>query len=489
MAVTPKAFISYSWDDDAHKTWVHWLATRLRTDGGVDVTLDQWHAVPGDMLPEFMENSIRSSGHVLIICTPNYRQKSDARKGGVGYEGDIMTGEVYTRRNMRKFLPVLRIGDWNSASPEWLLGKFYIDLRDTPQFESHYQRLLQTLHGVTPLPPPIGPRPDFSLISESLISWGHSVAGQLSLTMDWLWRGFFLAGLLLSLISLLFLWTSRDAPKKQGAATVASVVIAPLSSNRERLLKPKDSFRECNLCPEMVVMPSGKFIMGSPENEPDRRANEGPQQEVAFTRRFAVGRFSVTFEEWDTCEADGGCNGYKPSDQGWGRGRRPVIGVSWNDAKAYVTWLSAKTGKEYRLPSDAEREYFTRAGTSTPFWWGSPISPEQANYNGNFVYDGGPKGQYRGKTVPVETFAPNPWGLFQVHGNVFEWVEDCFDVSRLEPPTDGSARTGIECTRRTLRGGSWYSGPAYLRSASRYGGLTDTRNFSRGFRAVRTLTP
>jgi formylglycine-generating enzyme required for sulfatase activity len=142
---------------------------------------------------------------------------------------------------------------------------------------------------------------------------------------------------------------------------------APLSAAEERALKPKDSFKECAQCPEMVVVPAGSFTMGSPDSEEGRIEEEGPQHRVTFGRSFGVGKFAVTFEEWDACVADGGCNGYKPSDAGWGRGRRPAINVSWDDAKAYVGWLSRKTGKTYRLLSEAEREYATRAGTTTPF--------------------------------------------------------------------------------------------------------------------------
>src|SRR5262249_21200670 len=142
---------------------------------------------------------------------------------------------------------------------------------------------------------------------------------------------------------------------------------APLCANEERALKPKDVFKECDVCPEMVVVPAGTFMMGSPANEPGGGSGEDPQHRVTIGRPFAVGKFAVTFDEWDACVADGGCNGYRPGNQGWGRGRLPVINVSWDHAQKYVTWLSGKTGKSYRLLSEAEREYVTRAGTSTPF--------------------------------------------------------------------------------------------------------------------------
>ena len=135
--------------------------------------------------------------------------------------------------------------------------------------------------------------------------------------------------------------------------------------------------------------------------------------------------------------------------------------MSWDDAKSYVKWLSKKTGKEYRLLSEAEREYVTRAGTKTPFWWGSSITPEQANYfaRGEPYKGGGAKGEYRNKTLPVKTFKPNPWGLFQVHGSVWEWAEDCRHNNYSGAPTDGSAWTAGDCSSRVLRGGSWNDNP------------------------------
>jgi formylglycine-generating enzyme required for sulfatase activity len=189
------------------------------------------------------------------------------------------------------------------------------------------------------------------------------------------------------------------------------------------------------------------------------------------------------------CLRDGGCNGYRPADQGWGRGKRPVININWNDAKGYAAWLSRRTGRTYRLLSEAEREYVTRAGTATPFWWGSSISASQANYDGRFTYGSGEKGEIRQKTVSVDTFKPNPWGLYQVHGNVWEWTEDCWNESYNGAPADGSAWISGECGRRVLRGGSWITYPFALRSAVRNGGdvLRGNRDETEGFRVARTL--
>lgn len=151
---TPKAFISYSWDDDDHKTWVAKLATDLRSDG-VDTILDQWHTVLGDQLPFFMEKEIRENDYVLIICTPDYKLKSDERKGGVGYEGDIMTAEVLNKGNHRKFIPVLARGTWEESAPTWLKGKFYVDLSTEEMYEKNYSDLTATLLGTKPDVPPL----------------------------------------------------------------------------------------------------------------------------------------------------------------------------------------------------------------------------------------------------------------------------------------------------------------------------------------------
>jgi formylglycine-generating enzyme required for sulfatase activity len=244
----------------------------------------------------------------------------------------------------------------------------------------------------------------------------------------------------------------------------------------------------CPMCPEMVVVPAGKFTMGSPPGERDRDPGE-VQVPVTIARPFAVGKFAVTFDQWDACAADGGCNGYRPADQGWGRGNRPVIYVNWSDANAYVAWLSQKTGKTYRLLSEAEREYVTRAGTTTTFWWGYSISTNQANYNGNYTYARGSKGENRQRLVPVDSFTPNPWGLFNVHGNVWEWTADCWNANNEGNPGDGTARTTGNCDGRVIRGGFWNNPPRNLRAANRYFAATDHRDFAIGFRLARTLNP
>ncbi|MDG4595667.1 MAG: SUMF1/EgtB/PvdO family nonheme iron enzyme [Candidatus Contendobacter sp.] len=251
-------------------------------------------------------------------------------------------------------------------------------------------------------------------------------------------------------------------------------------------LRFQERLRDSTTGPEMVVIPAGKFLMGSPEDESERQISEGPQHPVEFTQPFAMGRYAVTFDEYDRfCESTGQ---QKPSDSGWGRGRRPVINVTWEDAVAYCAWLSHETGASYRLPSETEWEYAARGGTKTAFWWGDEIDPTRANYNGNHTYRNGTRGGYRQKTVPVDDFQPNPFGLYQVHGNVWEWVQDSWHADYRDAPADGSAWQKAVGGSRVLRGGSWINAPGWLRSAARDRLNPRDGYGNAGFRLARTLT-
>lgn len=289
-------------------------------------------------------------------------------------------------------------------------------------------------------------------------------------------RGF--AGMRRNLLICLFLATACVLAGRALAQNAA-----PLSAEKERALTPKDTFQECSKCPVMVVVPAGSFTMGSPASEPDRYMGEGPQHTVVIGGQFAVEKFELTFEDWDACVADGGCNGYKPTDLGWGRGRRPVINVSWNDANAYVAWLVKKTGKPYRLLSESEYEYATRAATTTAYPWGDDIK-----LNGMAMANcKGCGGHWDGRqTAPVGSFAANGFGLYDMVGNGTEWLEDCGHGNYIGAPTDGSAWTSGDCSHRMLRGGFWFNNPQSLRSASRsWWGPADRSSF--GFRVDRTL--
>ncbi len=240
---------------------------------------------------------------------------------------------------------------------------------------------------------------------------------------------------------------------------------------------------------EMVRIVAGCFQMGSPGSEPGRDSDEGPQHRVCLPA-FELGRHEVTFQEWDACVAAKGCS-HKPEDKGWGRGERPVINVSWDDAQQYIQWLNRTSGKPYRLPSEAEWEYAARAGTSTPFSTGHCINTSQANYDGDYDYNdcGAKTGTDLNKTQPVGSYPANPWGLHDLHGNVWEWVEDCWNDNYQGAPTDGSAWRHGNCQRRVRRGGSWNDYPWSLRSADRRRLGTGGRGNYLGFRLARTLTP
>ena len=231
-----------------------------------------------------------------------------------------------------------------------------------------------------------------------------------------------------------------------------------------------DTFRDCATCPEMVVVPSGSFMMGSPADEPGRYDDEGPQHRVTISKPFAVGKHEVTvgqFAEYAHPHAPR----FEQS------ANHPVVGMSWVKAKAYTEWLSTKTGQNYRLLSEAEWEYVARAGTTTAYHFGAEISPSQANYEN----DG---------TVEVGSYPVNAFGLHDVHGNVCEWVEDCWHNNYNGAPSDGSAWTSnCDAARRVLRGGSWIYFPWDLRAANRGGFVARFYYNFIGFRIARTLPP
>jgi formylglycine-generating enzyme required for sulfatase activity len=262
--------------------------------------------------------------------------------------------------------------------------------------------------------------------------------------------------------------------------TLSQVQPFVLSAAAEQALKPGDSFRECAKdCPEMVVVPAGHFVMGSPNTETGRFTGEGPQHDVVFARPFAAAKYDVTFDDWDACVTYGDCP--PTSDLGWGHGQQPVIFVSWDDAQRYVAWLSRMTGKPYRLLSEAEWEYAGRAGATTVYSFGDDPALLR-----DYAWYGNNSG---GRAQPVGQKKPNAFGLYDMHGNVWEWVEDCWNKSYQGAPSDGSPWKTPNCIFRVARGGTW-SGPALqLRAANRFYGAPVYRVSAVGFRVGRTLTP
>jgi formylglycine-generating enzyme required for sulfatase activity len=273
-------------------------------------------------------------------------------------------------------------------------------------------------------------------------------------------------------------WTGRIEAASQTEASGAAATTP----------RPGTEFKDCAECPAMVVVPAGSYTMGSPASEAGRANDESPQHRVAIPRALAVGKYEVTFAEWDACVSDGGCGGYRPPDNGWGRDNRPVIHVSWDDAQAYVAWVSGKTGRQYRLLSEAEWEHAARAGTVTPYYWGRTASRDYANYGNDTCCAGLAQGSDRWEnTAPAGSLRPNAFGLYDMLGNVWEWTGDCQNGSYDGAPSDGSAWTAGDCGLRVLRGGSWFADPSFLRSAIRDWDSAADRNFDTGFRIVRIL--
>ncbi|MEJ0038128.1 MAG: formylglycine-generating enzyme family protein [Gammaproteobacteria bacterium] len=258
--------------------------------------------------------------------------------------------------------------------------------------------------------------------------------------------------------------------------------------------KPGGTFKECRHCPEMVVIPAGSFIMGTPETESHHRDSER-QHRVTIAKPFGVSKTEVTWDQWEACVRDNVCNGAavdaalrlkldgtpNPDFVDWGRGTRPVVGVSWYDAQAYVGWLNRKTGHDdlYRLLSEAEWEYAARGGTTTAYPWGDKLDHNYGNF-GKEEPGLGPKSEGRDvwldQTAPVASFPPNAFGLYDMHGNAFEWVEDCYLEDLSKTANDGSANKNGSCASREFRSGSFISNPYMHRSGNRVRGYApDTR--------------
>lgn len=269
-----------------------------------------------------------------------------------------------------------------------------------------------------------------------------------------------------------------------GARLAPGSVVQPLDRDQKgtastvtgsgRAFEPGQSLRDCPTCPEMVVLPAGSFSMGSLATEAGRFSTEGPRRLVTLARSFAMGKFEITFEEWDACVSGGGCVS-RADDQGWGRGRQPVVGVSWVDAMAYAQWLSKSSGQRYFLPSEAEWEYAARAGTETAWNTGDAIITDDANMLNQL-----------GRPVTVGAYPPNAFGLHDMHGNVSERVQDCYGPYP-GAPQDGSTAYPQTCDVYVARGGSYLDEPAKLRSAARLAATQRAKLPRLGFRVARAL--
>jgi formylglycine-generating enzyme required for sulfatase activity len=483
-----KIFINYRRDDSAS----HALAV-ARYLGKRNIFIDIHRLQPGLKFKTVLEDKLRQCKVMLAIIGPNWVDARDEKTGNRRIDDPEDWVRVEIERALARRIPVI---------PVLVAGATLASKSDLPQslqpLLEHRSVTVTTngfRHEMAGLARDVADltvrRPWSRMVAaaSALILGGYVVAHASALILG----GYLVAHQLGAPVS------KRDADAAEAEAkrvTEAAkgkaeappdpaLSVTPGSGKTFR--DPLADGKPCPMCPEMVMAPAGTFMMGSPPSEPDRRPGE-VRVSVTITRPFAVGKFAVTFDQWDACVADGGCNRYQPPDRGWGRGNRPVINVNWADANAYAEWLSQKTGKTYRLLSEAEHEYVTRAGTTTPFWWGSSITPDQANYNGVFTYAGGATGEFRRQTMPVDSFEANPWGLFNVHGNVWDWTADCWNDSNQGNPGNGSARATSDCLARVIRGGSWSLVPQLLRAASRLGNFS-VRNGYVGFRLARTLNP
>ena len=255
-----------------------------------------------------------------------------------------------------------------------------------------------------------------------------------------------------------------------GTACAETAAPAPLKTERYAGIK------DCAECPELAIIPPGSYVMGN--DGPHK--NERPAHTVTFDKAFAIGMFEVTFDEWQACFDAGGCGTEMPDDHGWGMGNRPIINITWAEANDYAAWLSQKTNKTYRLPTEAEWEYAARAGTTSEFWWGDEVGLSKANCR-NCGPDIGHQSE------PVDSFEANPWGLYNVHGNVWEWVQDCWNPTHDGAPGDGSARLTGDCVQRVMRSGSWYYFSKNVRSAWRFKNDARVRSYGIGLRVLREL--
>jgi formylglycine-generating enzyme required for sulfatase activity len=264
-----------------------------------------------------------------------------------------------------------------------------------------------------------------------------------------------------------------------GALAKTSHKHAEASASKPLILK------DCSHCPDMVVVPAGEFMMGSPKTEAHRGTED--QHVVTIFRALAVSRFEITFAEWDACVKAGGCDGYRP-EAPWGRGKMPVVNVNWKNAEAYAAWLSKTTGHRYRLLSEAEWEYAARGGSTAAFAFGPTLSAGEANFDASSKTELNPKGPMRGKAMAVGGFKPNAFGLYDMQGNVWEWVEDCWnDEYGPALPRDGSPALTGDCGGHVLRGGSWEDGAADVRVAARVASAAGDRSWSDGIRVAREL--
>jgi formylglycine-generating enzyme required for sulfatase activity len=423
--VPPRVFLSYSHDSEAHRAWVRELAERL-VQGGVEVTLDQWDLRPGGDVVRFMDLGIRDADRVLMVCTANYVTKAEERKGGAGYEGMVVTGHVARATDTIKFVPIVRGNSGEPLVPGFLGQRLWLDFRNDGLFEERLEDLLRELHGVPRHPkPPLGRNP---------------FAGP--------------APLALCPLSVTTARLRREGERWQVERREVRVEACEVELGEGQSLR-------------LIQIPAGEFLMGSPATEPEHSANEGPQHTVRLSG-FLIGQTPVTQAQWAVVARWPKLGlDLNPKPSVFRGLRRPVETVSWHEAIEFCRRLSQRSRLSFTLPSEAQWEYACRAGTTTPFAFGSTIVPDLANYDAIRSYGIGPKGPCRTETTDVASFPANDWGVHDMHGTVWEWCLDNWHFSYVGAPLDGSPWLAGG-NSKLLRGGSWYHYPRYCRSAFRH---------------------
>lgn len=418
---TPKVFISYSWDNILHKTWVRRFAARLREDG-VETILDQWHVSPGDQLPAFMETAIRENDFVLIVCTPKYKLKADKRAGAVGYEGDIIQSEIFTKQNHRKFIPILREGEPMEAVPSALLGKYRIDLRDSSAYEANYDDLLLTLRGKREQAPPVGQSRRLQTQTEKATPDRFQRKR---------WRAIVLGSMLLTATVVIAVYEGSNP--KSGQIKISCRNGPPPKTK----VNPKDGLT-------YVLIPPGGFWMGCFRKEDPEcglESNEEPRHFVTITKGFWIGQTVVTQAAYE-----GVTNEKSPSHF---RGDMlPVESVTWDQAKSYCS----KVGM--RLPTEAEWEYAARGQCTGPLYGDINAIAWYCENSGH-------------QTHPVGQKLPNYWWLYDMLGNVYQWTADYYDDKYYGQSPEQDPQGPPNRIHVVLRGGSWESPAREVRLSER----------------------
>jgi len=416
-------FICYARDDEA---FVLQLGEKLK-GRGVPVWLDQWDIPPGSDWDRSIDDAIYDCGKFIIVLSPQAVESTEVR-------GELRTALDENKR----IIPVIHS---TCRVPRQLRTIQHVDFTTRgPDDESALKQLLRTLETSINIRVARQVEATDKTVQEAERARAEPEAKK------------------------------KEELRRAQAEHAAKTHLPPGTVFRDRV-------RDGSQGPEMVLVPAGTFKMGDIQGKGDDF--EKPVHSVSIPKPFAMGRFQITFEEYDRFAS--ATSRPLPNDRGWGRGRQPVINVSWEDAVEYSKWLSEQTDKQYRLPTESEWEYAARAGTETAYWWGNEITPGMANFAGT-------DNSWDGKqTSPVGSFKPNPFGLYDTAGNVWESVQDSWHENYKGAPTDGSAWEEKDDGQRVIRGGSWGSRPGTLRSSNRGRGNAGSGSGRLGFRLAQDL--